>query len=159
MRGRAPLRAAAASVLAMSVLPLAGRGGEAGSHAPTAGANDFGCLSPEQAKTGYVTFTSSEGQDAEAFATGKGTTALVLAHQADGDVCRWVPDAVEPAEDGYRVIAVDSAGSEVAESTAAVAHARVKGAHKVLLVGASKGGTARAGLGRLDRTAGRRGGR
>lgn len=149
-RGAKPLRAAAASVLAVSLLLLAGCGGGSGNTAdgggntptPAAEVNDFGCLSPEQAKVGSVTFTSSENQDVEAYATGKGATALVLAHQADGDVCQWVPDADELAGDGYRVIAVDSAGSDVAEITAAVTYARAAGAKKVLLVGASKGGTA-----------------
>ncbi|MFG1805476.1 alpha/beta hydrolase family protein [Streptomyces sp. NPDC049040] len=154
-RGPAPLRMSAASALAVSFALLTGclltgcggggdtaDGSTGGAPAPTAEVNDFGCLSPEQASAGYLTFTSSENQDVEAYATGKGTTVLVLAHQADGDVCQWVPDADELAKEGYRVIAVDSAGSEVAEITAAVTHARAEGARKVLLVGASKGGTA-----------------
>lgn len=144
------MRAAAASVLAVSFLLLAGCGGGDGdgkadggpSPAASAEVNNFGCLMPAEAKTGYVTFPSSEGQDVEAFATGKGGTALILAHQADGTVCQWVPEARDLARDGYRVVAVDSAGSDVAELTAAVAYARKQGAQKVLLVGASKGGTA-----------------
>jgi hypothetical protein len=152
VRGPAPLRAAGATVLAVSFLLLAGcEGGGGGDDAAdgstatptrTVKVNDFGCLSPEQAKTGSVTFTRSENQEVEAFATGQGTTALILAHQADGDVCQWVPDAVELGKDGYRVIAVDSTGSEVDEISAAVAYARTRGAQKVLLMGASKGGTA-----------------
>nr|WSX78064.1 alpha/beta hydrolase [Streptomyces sp. NBC_00899] len=145
-RTLAPLRAAGASALAVSLLLLAGCGGSSdgadAASAPSASVNDFGCLSPEQANAGYVTFPSSENQDVEAYAAGKGGTALILAHQADGDVCQWVPDADELAADGYQVIAVDSAGSEVAEITAAVTYARARGAHKVLLIGASKGGTA-----------------
>jgi pimeloyl-ACP methyl ester carboxylesterase len=108
----------------------------------TVTADDFGCLSPEQAKAHSVTFPSGTGQDVEAFTTGTGTTALVLMHQAESDVCQWVPKAMDLATGGYRVIAVNSAGSEVAEVTAAVTYAREKGAAKVLLVGASKGGTA-----------------
>ncbi|NUS17973.1 MAG: hypothetical protein HOY69_42350 [Streptomyces sp.] len=151
LRGPVPLRAVGASVVAAAFLMLAGCGGGSGddggggrrtSTPAAAEVDDFGCLSPEQAKSGYVTFPSSENQDVEAFQAGQGSTALVLAHQADGDVCQWVPDAVDLSHDGYRVIAVQSAGSEVAELTAAVTYARSKGAHKVLLVGASKGGTA-----------------
>ncbi|MBM9505891.1 alpha/beta hydrolase family protein [Actinacidiphila acididurans] len=108
----------------------------------SAGPDDFGCLSPEQARTGSVTFPAADGQQVEAYTTGTGSTALVLAHQADGDVCQWVPDATRLAKDGYRVVAVNSAGSEVAELTAAVAYVRARGAGKVLLIGASKGGTA-----------------
>lgn len=51
-----------------------------------------------------MTFRSADGQDVGAFATGTGDTALVLAHQADGDVCQWVPKALDLAEDGYRVV-------------------------------------------------------
>lgn len=142
------VRAVTAAGVAASLLLLAGCAG-GGSDAkgtdaasPSVTADDFGCLSPEQAKAGSVTFPDADGQDVEAFASGSGSTALVLAHQADGDVCQWVPRAVDLAKDGYRVVAVDSAGSEVAELTAAVKYARAKGAAKVLLVGASKGGTA-----------------
>ncbi|NUS10755.1 MAG: hypothetical protein HOY69_05020 [Streptomyces sp.] len=135
VRGARAPRAAGAAVAA-SLLLLSGCGGG------DREVNDFGCLSPDEAEAGYVTFTSSENQEVEAYATGKGGTALILAHQADGDVCQWVPDARKLAADGYRVIAVDSTGSEVAELTAAATYARSKGAHKVLLMGASMGGTA-----------------
>lgn len=145
-RCQQPLRSTAAAVLAVSFLLLAGcGGGDGGAKAapsPSASVNDFGCLSPEQAKAGSVTFKSADGQDVEAYAVGTGTTALILAHQADGDVCQWVPHAQDLARDGYRVVAVDSAGSDVAELTAAAAYVRTKSADKVLLVGASKGGTA-----------------
>lgn len=142
------VRAAAAAGAAVSFLLLAGCGGGGSDGKATAAvpppvtADDFGCLSPEQAKTGSVTFPGADGQDVEAFASGSGGTALVFAHQADGDVCQWVPRAMDLAKDGYRVVAVNSAGSEVAELTAAVKYARAKGATKVLLIGASKGGTA-----------------
>lgn len=142
-----PVRALAASALAVSFLLLAGCGGGGGkdkaapSPNPTATVNDFGCLSPEQAKTGSVSFPGTDGQDVEGYLTGTGSTALVLAHQADGDVCQWVPHAQDLAADGYRVLAVNSAGSEVREITAAATYLRAKGVKKLLLVGASKGGT------------------
>ncbi|SEN44840.1 hypothetical protein SAMN05216267_1005163 [Actinacidiphila rubida] len=145
---RTPVRAVAAAGVAVSFLLLAGCGGGGGDARPTAAAtptataDNFGCLSPEQARTGSVTFRSASGQDVEAFTAGTGHTALVLTHQADGDVCQWVPHAMELAQDGYRVVAVDSAGDDVNEVTAAVRYARSKGAAKVLLVGASKGATA-----------------
>lgn len=138
-------RAVASSALAASLLLLAGCGGGGGGStaapSPSATPNDFSCLSPGQAKAGSVTFPSSEGQDVEGFHTGTGATGLVLAHQADGDVCQWVPDAIDLAKDGYQVLAVNFAGSEVSELTAAAAYLRTKGVTKLLLVGASKGGT------------------
>ncbi|MFF6955208.1 alpha/beta hydrolase family protein [Streptomyces sp. NPDC008317] len=146
-----PVRAVAASALAVSLLLLAGCGGGGGAKGkdraapaptPTATVNGFGCLSPEQAKAGSVSFPGGDGQDVEGYLTGTGGTGLVLAHQADGDVCQWVPHAQDLAADGYRVLAVNSAGSEVRELTAAAAYLRSKGVTKLLLVGASKGGTA-----------------
>jgi dienelactone hydrolase len=145
-----PLRATGATVLAAAFLLLAGCGGDGGGKgdgsaaSPSAAVevNDFGCLTPDEAKAGYAVFPSSDGQDVEAFAAGEGSTALILAHQADGTVCQWVPDAQVLAKEGYRVVAVDSVGSDVAELTAAATYARAHGAKKVLLVGASKGGTA-----------------
>lgn len=147
LRSPSPVRATAAAGVAVAFLLLAGcdsgsGGASAAAPSPSATVNDFGCLTPGQAKTGSVTFKSADGQDVEAFASGTGSTALILAHQADGDVCQWVPKAVDLAGDGYRVVAVNSAGSDVAELTAATAYARSRGATKVLLVGASKGGTA-----------------
>lgn len=143
-----PVRAVAASALAVSFLLLAGCGGGGGGRdkadavpTPTATANDFGCLSPEQAKADSVTFPGADGQDVEGYLTGTGSTGLVLAHQADGDVCQWVPHARDLAADGYRVLAVNSAGGEVQELTAAAKYLRAKGVTKLLLVGASKGGT------------------
>jgi dienelactone hydrolase len=141
------LRTLGATALAGSFLLLAGCGGgggkaDDGATSPAAEVQTFGCLTPEEAKTGYLAIHSPDGQDVEAFATGKGSTALILAHQADGTVCQWVPEARDLAEDGYRVVAVDSAGSDVEELTLAVGYARRHGATKVLLVGASKGGTA-----------------
>ncbi|WP_093711916.1 alpha/beta hydrolase family protein [Actinacidiphila alni] len=152
MRFGPPVRAVAASALAVSFLLLAGCGGGGGgkddkagkadaSATPTATVNDFGCLSPEQAKKGSITFPGTDGQDVEGYLDGTGSTGLVLAHQADGDVCQWVPHAQELAADGYRVLAVNSAGSEVRELTAAATYLRSKGVTKLLLVGASKGGT------------------
>jgi hypothetical protein len=141
-------RAVAASALAVSFLLVAGCGGGGGgkdkaasSPSATATVNDFGCLSPEQARADSVTFPGADGQDVEGYLTGTGGTGLVLAHQADGDVCQWVPHAQDLAGDGYRVLAVNSAGSEVAELTAAAAYLRTKGVTELLLIGASKGGT------------------
>lgn len=147
VRFRMPSRVVASSAAAVSFFLLAGcgggdgGGGSAAAPSPSATPDDFSCLSPGQAKAGSVTFPSSDGQDVEGFRTGAGSTGLVLAHQADGDVCQWVPDALDLAKDGYQVLAVNSAGSEVRELTAAAAYLRTRGVTRLLLVGASKGGT------------------
>ncbi|WP_329119940.1 alpha/beta hydrolase family protein [Streptomyces sp. NBC_01465] len=105
-------------------------------------ADDFGCLDTAEAKTGSVTFKSAESTDTAGFLTGSGTTGILLAHQADGDVCQWVAKARELGKSGYRVLAVNSTGNEVPELVGAAAYLRKKGVTKLLLMGASKGGTA-----------------
>jgi hypothetical protein len=104
-------------------------------------ANDFGCLSGKQLKKS-VTFKDSEGADVNGYETGTGTTGVVLSHQSDNNVCSWVAGAEELASDGYRVIALDSNGSEVEEIQGAAERLRGAGAGKIVLMGASKGGTA-----------------
>lgn len=121
-------------------------GGDKGGGAsttPEAGAtgNDFGCLSGQQLKKS-VTFKDSEGSDVNGYETGTGTTGVILSHQSDNNVCSWVAGAEELATDGYRVIAVDSNGSEVEEIQGAAERLRGEGAGKIVLMGASKGGTA-----------------
>ncbi|MGW7268019.1 alpha/beta hydrolase family protein [Streptomyces sp. NPDC054842] len=104
-------------------------------------ADDFGCLTGKQLKRS-VTFEDTEGNEVGGYAAGGGATGVVLSHQSDDNVCSWVPAADELAGDGYRVLAVDSSGSEVPELVAAAARLRHEGAKKIILMGASKGGTA-----------------
>ena len=82
-----------------------------------------------------------------------GRTAIVLAHQSDGGLCAWARSARKLAAAGYFVVAFDfrgygdSKGSQntsrfAGDYAAAVRAARSLGARKVVLVGASMGGTA-----------------
>ncbi|MEV0158288.1 alpha/beta hydrolase [Micromonospora sp. NPDC050686] len=82
---------------------------------------------------------------------GSGTTGVVLAHQAAGDVCQWLPYGRELADRGYRVLAFDFLGSGVSlgngvpmarQVDAAAAALRAEGATKIVLAGASMGGSA-----------------
>jgi pimeloyl-ACP methyl ester carboxylesterase len=86
---------------------------------------------------------------------GRGTTAVVLAHQINGNVCQWSPYARRLASLGFMAIAFDFRGHGssqtraypasrrlAADVIAAVKVARGLGAKKVVLVGASLGGTA-----------------
>ncbi|MER6786736.1 hypothetical protein ABT330_19320 [Streptomyces sp. NPDC000658] len=124
-------------------LTLGGCGGDgdtAGAGAsPTA--TDFGCLSGGRTAKS-ITFEDADGNEVAGYETGSGKTGVVLSHQSNNNVCSWVAGADELAEDGYRVLAVDSSGSEVPEIQGAAARLRDEGARKVLLMGASKGGTA-----------------
>ncbi|MER5598878.1 hypothetical protein [Streptomyces sp. NPDC002265] len=132
---------------ALCVLPLAagcaGDGDdENGGARPSASEtrDDFGCLSGDQLD-GSIEFEVG-GFPVGGYLTGKGATGVVLSHMANTDVCSWVPQADQLAREGYRVLAVQSIGDGVAEITAAAELLAGKGAAKVILMGASKGGTA-----------------
>jgi pimeloyl-ACP methyl ester carboxylesterase len=82
-----------------------------------------------------------------------GRTTIVLAHQSDGSLCDWTKGARQLVAAGYFVVAFDfrgygdsrgsrNSGRFPADYAAAVRTARLLGARKVVLVGASMGGTA-----------------
>ncbi|NEC63148.1 hypothetical protein [Streptomyces sp. SID9727] len=105
--------------------------------------DDFGCLTPEEAERASITFPSEDGSETGAYAPRGGSGAgIVLAHQSDGTACQWKDKADELNKAGYRVLAVNSTGPEVAEIIGAASYLRDKNAKKLLLMGASKGGTA-----------------
>ncbi|PZT72819.1 MULTISPECIES: alpha/beta hydrolase family protein [unclassified Streptomyces] len=141
------LLCAATLLVAASLAGCSSDGGDdgdkgAGKSAPAEKADDFDCLTAEEAKASSITFTLEDGSETGAYAPRGGTGAgIVLAHQADGTVCQWKDKADELSKAGYRVLAVNSNGQEVAEVVAAVGYLREKGAGKLLLMGASKGGT------------------
>ncbi|HEY1174766.1 MAG TPA: hypothetical protein VGF17_01300, partial [Phytomonospora sp.] len=44
------------------------------------------------------------GETVGGLSFGDGAKAVVLLHQSDGDLCQWVPYAMELAERGYRAL-------------------------------------------------------
>jgi pimeloyl-ACP methyl ester carboxylesterase len=84
--------------------------------------------------------------------TGSGPTAIVLAHEFRADACDWAFFVPELAAPGRQVLAFDFSGdgsSDVSpdgrldlDVLAAVRQVRDRGATKVVVIGASKGGTA-----------------
>jgi pimeloyl-ACP methyl ester carboxylesterase len=81
---------------------------------------------------------------------GDGTAGVVLAHQAEADLCQWILGFNELIGKGYRVLAFDFHGHGASESSeagfdddvvAAAATLRAQGATSVVLIGASMGGT------------------
>ncbi|MFE4795475.1 alpha/beta hydrolase family protein [Streptomyces sp. NPDC056708] len=122
-----------------------GRGGRSATDAAVP--DDFGCLTSEEAKAASLTFKSADGTGTGAYAPGGASdgrtgAGIVLAHQSDGTACQWKDKADELHRAGYRVLAVNSAGQEVSEIVGAAGYLRGKGAKRLLLMGASKGGTA-----------------
>ena len=107
------------------------------------------------AKRGGVTFRAADGLRLAGHRFGRGTTAVIFAHEARGGACQWIPHARAFARRGYLTIAFDFRGygrSQTpkrgawsrlpADVIAAAKLSRRLGAKKVVLVGASMGGTA-----------------
>ncbi|MBC9714271.1 hypothetical protein H9Y04_17055 [Streptomyces sp. TRM66268-LWL] len=126
--------------------PSAKATGPAPESSPAPRPTDFGCLTeggdPVETKQGSVAFKNAEGGVTYGYSAGTGTTGVVLAHQRGGDVCEWKPYADRLVEAGHQVLAVNSQDKDVAEIHGAVELLRSKGARKLVLMGASKGGTA-----------------
>ena len=107
------------------------------------------------AKSGAIRFRAADGTRLAGHRFGRGTTAVVFAHEVLGGACRWIPYARQLARLGYLTIAFDFRGygsSQRRRGTAglrlpsdviaAAKKSRALGATKVVLVGASMGGTA-----------------
>jgi pimeloyl-ACP methyl ester carboxylesterase len=103
---------------------------------------------------GELWFHAADGTKLVGHRFGKGTTAVILAHQSEGDLCDWLPYARRLAARGYFVFPIDFRGygfsdlppsgqHRYAQDLAAAAKAlRRLGKKKVFVVGASMGGIA-----------------
>jgi pimeloyl-ACP methyl ester carboxylesterase len=102
-----------------------------------------------------ISFKAADGTKLVAHRYGTGRTFVVLAHQADGDLCQWYPYAKRLTSLGYSALPFDFRGrgeSQVRtgpaashierDVPAAVQLARRLGARKVFVIGASMGGWA-----------------
>ncbi|GAA1885575.1 alpha/beta fold hydrolase [Asanoa iriomotensis] len=138
-----------------ALLFLAGCSGDVGSGAaapsptgPVPGAECPGMASGVGAKP--VRFGVDGATNLAGLLGGKGSTGVVLAHQAEADLCQWILGFNELIGKGYQVLAFDFHGHGASESSevgfdkdvaAAAATLRAAGATTVVLVGASMGGT------------------
>jgi alpha-beta hydrolase superfamily lysophospholipase len=104
---------------------------------------------------GDVHFRASDGTRLIGHRFGRGTTVVVLAHQSRGSLCQWLRYARRLAANGYQAFAFDfrnhglsqqvgyrRSGRLAGDVAAAAKYVRARGAKKVILVGASMGGTA-----------------
>ena len=100
-------------------------------------------------------FQAADGTRLVGHRFGQGTTAVILGHQSDGDLCEWLPYARRLAGLGYFVFPIDFRGAGLtqvrtgpaadrlaADLAAATKALRRLGKRKVFLVGASMGGIA-----------------
>lgn len=99
-----------------------------------------------------VTFVNAVGGPLDGYLLGTGGTGIVLANEIQKDACSWQPYAKQLAGRGYRVLAFDfnsdrrsgyvQGSTDNDDVAAAVGLLRQRGAQKVVLLGASRGGTA-----------------
>jgi alpha-beta hydrolase superfamily lysophospholipase len=112
------------------------------------------CLTKAE-RSRAVAFRASDGVALKGVLLGHGTTGVALAHEYHGDLCRWLPFARVLARKGYLVLAFDArnSGSSAIVNTNAAAAVdrdlrgavkllRARGAKRLVLGGASMGGTA-----------------
>jgi pimeloyl-ACP methyl ester carboxylesterase len=134
--GRAPL------LIAFAGLLLAIGSAQA---TPTAG-----CVRPSDRATN-VSFRAAGGVTLKGSVLGRGSTGVVLAHTTGADRCQWLPFARELAKKGYRALVFDMRGYGAStgitntdpqlDVIAAAGELRSRGAKKIVLIGASMGGT------------------
>jgi pimeloyl-ACP methyl ester carboxylesterase len=144
------------TAFAGSLLFLAACGSSSGSPAPSASPafpipSGPVCYGQEPAAQRAV-FPGTGGQPLVGFTVGTGSVGVVLANQAGNDACSWVGYANELVQKGYRVMAFDfngegdsapSDGSGGDDVAAAAKYLRSRpGVSDIVLIGASRGGTA-----------------
>ncbi len=133
---------------------------------PAAGIGAY-CLEPGDPAR-KVAFPAPNGATLTGALLGKGSAGVVLVHQSDGDLCQWLPYARELAKAGYLVLTMDVEGVGSAgyvqymgdqpvpyalDVAGATRFLRSRGATKVVLVGASMGGTVVLAAGAITRPA------
>jgi len=151
-------------LLAAAAAACGGGGGQGASRATTttstapattttAGAAAGGSGACDIAGGRDITFPAGrKNANLHAVTTGTGPTAVVLAHESDDNACAWAFFVPQLAAAGRQVLAFDFSGKGDSDYVgdgrldldvlAAVNQARKQGATKVVVMGASMGGTA-----------------
>jgi alpha-beta hydrolase superfamily lysophospholipase len=105
-------------------------------------------------KGGEVSFDAADGTKLVGHRFGKGTTAVILTHQSEGDLCDWLPYAKRLAAKGYVAFPIDFRGYGLSETppsgryryvqdiAAAAKTLRKLGKKRIFVVGASMGALA-----------------
>ena len=101
-----------------------------------------------------VRFKAADGTKLVGHGFGKGTTAVILTHQSEGDLCDWLPYAKRLASKGYFAFPIDFRGYGLSDGptpapyryaqdiAAAAKTLRKLGKKRIFVVGASMGGLA-----------------
>ena len=119
-------------------------GGEAGPTTSTSGTTSTTTATPCGAEgVQAVTLTTEDGTEIDAALVGEGTIGVVLGHQFRSDFCSWVPFAQQLAQRHMRVLALNFVSTSLDGDMVAGARELLRrGAKRIMLVGASMGGTA-----------------
>jgi pimeloyl-ACP methyl ester carboxylesterase len=114
----------------------------AGGETSTTGEDEllYGCIEPGTARPLSI---ESAGATLDAAVFGEGPVGIVLAHERGGSLCNWASIAPEFANEGYRVLIFDfgEPATVARDMRAATRKIRELGAMKIVLGGASLGGT------------------
>jgi dienelactone hydrolase len=143
----------AAALAALALLAGCGGGEEpdASSPPPTPAATEGEQAPAEEGLDGCATSEDGEivqiavqGETLDGIVIGDGPGGVVLAHQRGSNLCEWLSFARRLASQGYSTLAFDFTPSlDLGESVAAAAEElRRRGGRRVVLAGASMGGTA-----------------
>jgi pimeloyl-ACP methyl ester carboxylesterase len=100
----------------------------------------YGCIEPGTARRLTI---DSAGITLDAAVFGEGPVGIVLAHESDGSLCNWASIAPDLADEGFRVLIFDfgEPATVASDMHAATEKIRELGANKIVLGGASLGGT------------------
>ena len=145
---RAVLVCAASVALTLVVAACGGSvGPAAGGAAPSSGSPSAGPVAldacvPASAHARAVSFTAAGEEVIGAELGNAGNTGIVLAHEYMSNLCGWIPYAEHLRDLGYRVLAFDFGAHLVDDVSGAAETLRHGGARKIVLMGASMGGTA-----------------
>jgi len=112
-----------------------------------------GCASPEEVPATAARFATADGIELVGDVRGEGTAGVLLAHMYPADRTSWSEFAELLAQEGFHVLAMDfrghgdSGGTRDTSQTwqdvlAGVDELRRRGAVRVVVIGASMGGTA-----------------
>jgi pimeloyl-ACP methyl ester carboxylesterase len=112
---------------------------------------------PKGERTKAISFRTADGVRLSGVLLGTGKTGVTLSHESNATLCNWLPFARTLAKAGYRVLAFDSRSSGESQLVlprsslkatylqrdvvAAAKLLRAKGSKRVVVAGASIGGT------------------
>lgn len=153
LRRRSVERAAAVVVAAAVLLSACSGDDPVDAVPPEASTIAVPTLAPApEADTREVRFTTADGQELAGTVFGEGSIGVVLAHMRGRDRTTWFDFARRSAAAGHRTLAFDFRGyggstgtrdeNLATDLSAAVDFLRADGAERIVVVGASMGGTA-----------------